>query len=78
MGALVELYISAAYWFTASTSFANPAATIARNLTDTFTGIAPVNMPAFLGAQILGAIVAFFAFFLHEKTSRTKLPDERE
>jgi glycerol uptake facilitator-like aquaporin len=51
----VGLYIIAAYWFTASTSFANPAVTIARGLTDTFSGIAPVGVPAFIVAQLLGA-----------------------
>ena len=67
VGALVGLYISAAYWFTASTSFANPAVTIARSLTDTFSGIALINVPAFLTAQMLGATVAFLAFFLLDK-----------
>ena len=51
----VGLYITAAYWFTASTSFANPAVTVARALTDTFSGIAPANAPAFIAAQLLGA-----------------------
>jgi glycerol uptake facilitator-like aquaporin len=51
----VGLYITAAYWFTASTSFANPAVTIARGLTDTFSGIAPAGIPAFIVAQLLGA-----------------------
>ncbi|HEY9500700.1 MAG TPA: aquaporin, partial [Pyrinomonadaceae bacterium] len=50
----VAAYIMAAYWFTPSTSFANPAVTIARSLSDTFTGIAPVNVPGFIVAQILG------------------------
>lgn len=54
----VGLYITAAYWFTASTSFANPAVTIARALTDTFAGIAPAGVLAFIAAQLLGAIVA--------------------
>lgn len=52
----VGLYITAAYWFTASTSFANPAVTIARSLTDTFSGIAPTNIPAFVAAQCIGAV----------------------
>jgi len=52
----VGLYITAAYWFTASTSFANPAVTIARALTNTFAGIAPANVPAFVMAQLLGAL----------------------
>jgi glycerol uptake facilitator-like aquaporin len=50
----VGLYITAAYWFTASTSFANPAVTIARSLSDTFAGIAPVGVPAFIIAQLIG------------------------
>ena len=54
----VGLYISAAYWFTASTSFANPAVTLARSLSDTFAGIAPVDAPAFLAAQCVGAAAA--------------------
>ena len=57
--ALVGLYIAAALWFTASTSFANPAVTIARSLTDTFTGIDPAHAPAFIAAQILGALLAW-------------------
>ena len=55
---LVGLYITAAYWFTASTSFANPAVTIARALTDSFSGIRPLDAPAFIAAQIIGALVA--------------------
>ncbi len=51
----VGLYITAAYWFTASTSFANPAVTLARSLSDTFAGIAPAGVPAFVLAQLLGA-----------------------
>jgi glycerol uptake facilitator-like aquaporin len=54
----VGLYITAAYWFTASTSFANPAVTIARTLSDTFAGIAPQSAPAFIAAQIAGALLA--------------------
>jgi glycerol uptake facilitator-like aquaporin len=52
----VGLYIAAAYWFTASTSFANPAVTLARSLSDTFAGIAPGSAPAFIAAQIAGAL----------------------
>lgn len=52
----VGLYITAAYWFTASTSFANPAVTIARAFTDTFAGIAPSSVPGFIAAQIVGAV----------------------
>jgi glycerol uptake facilitator-like aquaporin len=54
----VGLYITAAYWFTASTSFANPAVTVARSLSDTFAGIAPNSVPAFVAAQCTGAIAA--------------------
>jgi glycerol uptake facilitator-like aquaporin len=54
----VGLFITAAYWFTASTSFANPAVTIARSLSDTFAGIAPSNVPAFIVAQLAGAAAA--------------------
>ena len=55
---MVACWIGAAYWFTASTSFANPAITIARSLTDTFAGIRPADVPAFIGAQLIGAISA--------------------
>lgn len=55
---MVAGWIGAAYWFTSSTSFANPAITIARSLSDTFAGIAPAHVPGFIAAQILGAIVA--------------------
>jgi glycerol uptake facilitator-like aquaporin len=55
---LVGLYISGAYWFTASTSFANPAVTIARTLTNSFSGIAPTSAPQFIAAQILAALVS--------------------
>ena len=54
----VGLYITAAYWFTASTSFANPAVTVARSWTDTFSGIAPVHAPGFIFAQLVGALSA--------------------
>jgi glycerol uptake facilitator-like aquaporin len=53
---LVGLYITSAYWFTASTSFANPAVTIARALTDTFSGIRPADVPVFILAQLVGAV----------------------
>ena len=52
------LYITAAYWFTSSTSFANPAITVARSLSDTFAGIAPSDVPAFIAAQLFGAALA--------------------
>ena len=58
VAAMVGLYISAGYWFTASTSFANPAVTIARSFTDTFSGIAPADAPAFIAAQFVGAAAA--------------------
>jgi glycerol uptake facilitator-like aquaporin len=54
---LVGLYITAAYWFTASTSFANPAVAIARSLTDTFSGIRPMDLPGFIVAEIVGALI---------------------
>ena len=56
----VGLYITAAYWFTASTSFANPAVTIGRSVTDTFSGIMPGDMPMFVVAQLVGATLAAF------------------
>jgi len=58
----VGAYISAAYWFTSSTSFANPAVTLARSVTDTFTGIRPVDVPLFVAAQVAGAAVATLLF----------------
>lgn len=59
--ASVALYITAAYWFTSSTSFANPAITIARSLTDTFSGIAQADVPMFIVAQLAGAVAAGWA-----------------
>lgn len=66
---MVGLYITAAYWFTASTSFANPAVTVARALTDTFSGIRPADAPAFIVAQCVGAVLAALAlgWLLHPK-----------
>lgn len=65
VAASVALYITAAYWFTSSTSFANPAITIARALSDSFAGIAPSSVPAFVAAQIAGALAAqFLSLFL--------------
>jgi len=58
----VGLYITAAYWFTSSTSFANPAVTIARGFSDTFAGIDPAHVPAFIGVQLVAAVVATFTF----------------
>jgi len=65
----VGLYITAGYWFTASTSFANPAVTIARSLTDTFSGIAPAHAPAFIAAQLAAAMAAtaIFAWLLRDE-----------
>jgi glycerol uptake facilitator-like aquaporin len=59
--AAVAVYIVGAYWFTASTSFANPAVTIARSLSNTFAGIAPADAPAFIIAQCVGAVLAVLA-----------------
>ena len=56
----VGLYITAAYWFTASTSFANPAVTIARCLSDTFAGIRPMDVPAFVATQLAGAVLGMW------------------
>lgn len=61
VAAAVSLTIAAGYWWTASTSFANPAITIARALSDTFAGIRPQDAPAFVGAQIVGALAALVA-----------------
>ena len=58
----VAAYITAAYWFTASTSFANPAVTLARSVTDTFAGVRPVDVPGFIVAQLLGAAAATILF----------------
>ncbi len=57
--AAVALYITAAYWFTSSTSFANPAVTVARALTDTFTGIRPADLPGFWGGQLLAVVLVW-------------------
>ena len=67
----VGLYITAAYWFTSSTSFANPAVTIARGFSDTFTGISPENIAAFVAMQLIAAILAtiFFRWLLEEEAS---------
>jgi glycerol uptake facilitator-like aquaporin len=69
---LVGLYITAAYWFTASTSFANPAVAIARAFTNTFSGIRPIDLPGFIAAQLLGALcaLAFAGWLLREETAR--------
>jgi glycerol uptake facilitator-like aquaporin len=55
---LVAAFITSAYWFTSSTSFANPAVTFARAMTDTFAGISPLSVPLFVGAQLIGGATA--------------------
>ena len=65
----VGLFIISAYWFTSSTSFANPAVTIARSLTDTFSGIRPEDVLRFIGAQIVGALLATAMFGWFSKSS---------
>ena len=62
LAAAVGLYIGSAYWFTSSTSFANPAVTIARALSDTFAGISPGDAPGFVVAELLGAVAAAYLF----------------
>jgi len=78
--AAVAAYIGAAYWFTSSTSFANPAVTVARSLTDTFAGIAPAGVPAFIGAQLAGAGLAVVACrWLGAATAgNTKVTEEKQ
>ena len=75
---MVGLYITAAYWFTSSTSFANPAVTIARALSDTFSGIRPIDTTAFIFAQLLGALLGLAAssilFSLDLKHAKAKVP----
>jgi glycerol uptake facilitator-like aquaporin len=68
----VGLYITAAYWFTASTSFANPAVTVARSLSNSFAGIAPASVPLFVAGQIAGAVaaVAVFGWLFREVRAR--------
>jgi glycerol uptake facilitator-like aquaporin len=76
---MVAAWIGAAYWFTASTSFANPAITIARSLTDTFSGIRAADVPAFIGAQLVGALVALVAaqaLFPSTRVTQTSLDTE--
>ena len=70
---LVGLYITAAYWFTASTSFANPAVAIARGFTDTFSGIRPIDLPGFIIAECIGAVcaVALFGWLLAPGDDKT-------
>ena len=63
----VALFITAGYWFTSSTSFANPAVTIARIFTNTFTGIAPISVKYFIAGQLIGAILANYIYNAFEK-----------
>lgn len=72
--ALVGLYIAAAYWFTASTSFANPAVTIARMLTDSFSGIAPSSAPGFIAAQLASVLPAclFFGWLFESRSTSAR------
>jgi glycerol uptake facilitator-like aquaporin len=71
---LVGLYITAAYWFTASTSFANPAVAIARSLTNTFSGIRPIDLPGFIAAQLVGAMcgMVFAGWLLRQPREATE------
>jgi glycerol uptake facilitator-like aquaporin len=74
---MVAAWIGAAYWFTSSTSFANPAITIARSLSDTFAGISPSHVPAFILAQLLGALTAIpvaWLLFANMKTENASEP----
>jgi glycerol uptake facilitator-like aquaporin len=78
----VAAYISAASWFTASTSFANPAVTLARSASDTFAGVRPADVPAFIVAQLLGAAVATLLFrwlipTLPKSANAVMLPHQR-
>jgi len=77
---LVGLYITAAYWFTASTSFANPAVAIARSLTNTFSGIRPVDLPGFIIAELIGAVAGLvvMAWLLNEKITNKPLAKEAQ
>ena len=76
---MVAAWIGAAYWFTSSTSFANPAITIARSLTDSFSGIRPIDVVPFIGAQVIGALVASVLartlFQLHRNNVSSKVND---
>ncbi len=75
---LVGLYITAAYWFTASTSFANPAVAISRALTNTFSGIRPLDLPGFIIAELCGALVgmALISWLLHADEAKPQLAQE--
>jgi glycerol uptake facilitator-like aquaporin len=77
----VAAYITGAYWFTASTSFANPAVTLARSLSDTFVGIRPRDVPGFMVAELAGAAAAIVLFCWlvssSENVAQTMLPNEK-
>lgn len=75
---LVGLYITAAYWFTASTSFANPAVAIARSLTNTFSGIRPADLPAFIAAELFGAVAGLLLMSWLLRTSDVVRPIKSE
>jgi glycerol uptake facilitator-like aquaporin len=76
VGGLVAVYITGAYWFTASTSLANPAVTLARAATNTFAGIRPVDVPGFVAAQLLGALIATgLARWLYRTPNQTSADD---
>jgi glycerol uptake facilitator-like aquaporin len=73
---MVAAWIGAAYWFTASTSFANPAITLARSLSDTFSGIRPADVPGFIAAEFVGALLALLvARFLFPRELTTALSE---
>jgi glycerol uptake facilitator-like aquaporin len=74
VAAMVAAYIGAAYWFTASTSFANPAAAFGRMLSDSFAGIAPVSVPGFVVAQLLGAAIGAVLHMLLGSDAQYKAP----
>ena len=65
----VALFITAGYWFTSSTSFANPMVTFSRMFTDTFTGISPISAPYFLIGQLIGVFMSYMLFRLYESKS---------
>ncbi len=75
---LVGLYITAAYWFTASTSFANPAVAIARSFTNTFSGIRPIDLPGFIVAELVGAVIGMvvMTWLLHPEPDAPSLDPE--
>jgi glycerol uptake facilitator-like aquaporin len=74
----VGAYITAAYWFTSSTSFANPAVTLARAASNTFAGIRPADAPGFIVAQVAGALAAHVCFrYLHAERQPARKPAER-